>query len=157
MVYKRVRLLAMLQMTYVGAPMIYYGDEVGMWGSDDPTNRKPMLWHDLEPYDAGHENHVMDEHHAFFRRMIHLRRDLPALRRGSFRTVLVHDDMDLWIFIRETEEQQVLVALNASDSEQTIRVPFDELDWRPAYAPGPESFPQLVLPAASGSIWVRSR
>ena len=38
-------------MTYVGAPMIYYGDEVGMWGADDPSCRKPMLWDDLMPYD----------------------------------------------------------------------------------------------------------
>ena len=38
--YARQRLLALLQMTYVGAPMIYYGDEVGMWGSNDPNNRR---------------------------------------------------------------------------------------------------------------------
>ena len=49
--YRKARLIAFLQMTYVGAPMVYYGDEVGMWGSDDPNNRKPMLWKDLEPYE----------------------------------------------------------------------------------------------------------
>lgn len=35
------RLLVALQMTYVGAPMIYYGDEAGMWGEDDPGCRTP--------------------------------------------------------------------------------------------------------------------
>lgn len=35
------------QMAYVGAPLIYYGDEVGMWGADDPTDRKTMVWDDL--------------------------------------------------------------------------------------------------------------
>ena len=34
-------------MTYIGAPMIYYGDEVGMWGANDPCNRKPMFWKEL--------------------------------------------------------------------------------------------------------------
>ena len=34
-------------MTYRGAPMIYYGDEVGMWGADDPHDRKPMIWDNL--------------------------------------------------------------------------------------------------------------
>jgi hypothetical protein len=48
--YQRARLAALLQMTYVGAPLVYYGDEAGMWGADDPSNRKPMLWEDLEPY-----------------------------------------------------------------------------------------------------------
>ncbi len=35
-------------MTYVGAPMIYYGDEAGMWGGHDPDDRMPMVWEDLK-------------------------------------------------------------------------------------------------------------
>ena len=35
-------------MTYVGAPMIYYGDEAGMWGGHDPDDRMPMVWADLQ-------------------------------------------------------------------------------------------------------------
>ena len=34
-------------MTFVGSPIIYYGTEAGMWGDDDPDNRKPMLWEDI--------------------------------------------------------------------------------------------------------------
>ena len=45
------RMVVLLQMTYVGAPMVYYGDEAGMWGGDDPCDRWPMLWDDLQ-YDA---------------------------------------------------------------------------------------------------------
>ena len=41
------RLVALLQMTYVGAPMIYYGTEAGMWGADDPCDRMPMVWAEL--------------------------------------------------------------------------------------------------------------
>ena len=33
-----------IQMTMPGAPMVYYGDEAGMWGGDDPDCRKPMIW-----------------------------------------------------------------------------------------------------------------
>ena len=40
--------LVTFQMAYTGAPMVYYGAEVGMWGADDPTNRKPMVWEDLK-------------------------------------------------------------------------------------------------------------
>src|SRR5438067_10515192 len=42
------RLVAFFQMTYVGAPMIYYGDEAGMWGATDPDDRMPMVWDDLK-------------------------------------------------------------------------------------------------------------
>lgn len=41
------KLFVIFQMTYVGAPMIYYGDKVGMWGANDPDCRKPMLWDDI--------------------------------------------------------------------------------------------------------------
>ena len=40
--------MIIFQMTYVGAPTVYYGDEVGMWGANDPDCRKPMVWDDLE-------------------------------------------------------------------------------------------------------------
>ena len=40
------RLVVLLQMDYVGAPMIYYGDEAGMWGGGDPDDRMPMVWQD---------------------------------------------------------------------------------------------------------------
>ena len=59
-------------MTYVGAPMIYYGDEVGMWGPDDPSNRKPMLWPDLGPYER--KDRVDPEHLAHYRAVGQLRR-----------------------------------------------------------------------------------
>jgi len=37
------RLIVLFQMSYVGAPMIYYGDEAGMWGGNDPDDRMPMV------------------------------------------------------------------------------------------------------------------
>ena len=43
-----LKLAALLQMTSVGAPMIYYGTEVGMHGGDDPDDRMPMVWGDLK-------------------------------------------------------------------------------------------------------------
>ena len=121
--YRRVRLLALLQMTYVGAPMVWYGTEVGMWGSGDPNNRKPMLWKDLEPYGQPGENAVMQDHLDFYRGVIALRNAHPALRTGSFRTVLTDDAKDVWVFLREGAGEQVLVALNASDKPAEITLP----------------------------------
>ena len=91
----RQRLIALLQMTYVGAPMIYYGDEVGMWGADDPTNRQPMIWRDLEPYDRPEEVFFDEGHFAVYRELVALRRAHAALRMGSFRTVITDEAQDL--------------------------------------------------------------
>ena len=152
-----LRLATVLQMTVPGAPGLYYGDEVGMWGADDPTNRKPMLWKDLEPYDAGHENHVMEDHLEYFRSVIALRRDHVALRRGSIRTVYADDETDVWVFLRETEEERMLVAINASDTYQVVRVP-DEIgtSWLHVFGRAPRDvrLPQVGVPPLSGRVWV---
>jgi glycosidase len=121
--YRKARLTLLMQMTYVGAPMVYYGDEVGMWGADDPTCRKPMLWRDLEPYENPDENHVMDDHLAFYKRAIALRNAHPALRTGSFQTLLTDDEQDVWAFLRRDPNEQLIVALNASDKDATVVVP----------------------------------
>lgn len=44
---RRQELILVQQYTWVGAPHVWYGDEVGMWGADDPDPRKPMLWEDV--------------------------------------------------------------------------------------------------------------
>lgn len=121
--YRRARLVALLQMTYVGAPMVYYGDEAGMWGADDPTNRKPMLWEDLQPYEQPEENFVMRDHLEFYRRAIALRNAHPALRTGSFQTLLTDDERDVWAFARTDDNEQLIVVLNASNSPREVEVP----------------------------------
>ena len=115
-----MRLLALLQMTYVGAPMIYYGDEAGMWGADDPSNRKPMLWKDLEPYADPDENHVMDDQLAFYRSAIKLRREHPALSTGSFQSLLTDDAKNVWAFERVGDHEQIVVVLNAAEADAKV-------------------------------------
>ncbi len=131
--YRRVRLVALLQMTYVGAPMVYYGDEAGMWGADDPTNRKPMLWTDQEPYDAPEFNAVDVEQLTFYTGVISLRNTQAALRVGSFRTLLVDDDNDVWAFARIHRRERVVVVLNGSNVARRLRLPIPEKwprNWR---------------------------
>ena len=116
-------------MTYVGAPMIYYGDEVGMWGANDPDCRKPMVWDDLVYEDEvtlpdGSKKDLPDKVEVnrdlleHYRRLIALRRELPSLRRGSFDTVLVDDERQLYGFRRQLGDETVVVVLNNSDKKQ---------------------------------------
>jgi glycosidase len=130
------KLFAVMQMTYVGAPMIYYGDEVGMWGANDPDCRKPMVWEDLvyedeatlpdgsrkDKADKVGVNRGLLEH---YRRLIALRRELPALRRGTFEALLLDDERQLYGFRRQLGDETVLVVLNNSNEEQESSIVAD--------------------------------
>lgn len=163
--YRKARLLALLQMTYVGAPMIWYGDEVGMWGPSDPSNRKPMLWKDLEPYARPDEDAVMDEQLAWYRAVGALRAGTAALRVGSFRTVLADDAADVWAFERQEAGHRVIVALNASERDAIVTLPrLPAGGWRETFSSStatysPEGracadgFPTVVVPALGGMVW----
>ena len=162
--YRKARLIALVQMVYVGAPMVYYGDEVGMWGADDPTNRKPMLWKDLEPYEKSDENFVDEVHLDWYRRIISLRQAHPALRRGSFETVLNDDAQDTWIFLRSLAGENILVAINASSNEVQIDLSHTSVGTRRGHwqtifggegaSVSDDQFPRVSVPALSGRIWI---
>jgi cyclomaltodextrinase len=163
--YQRARLAALLQMTYIGAPLIYYGDEAGMWGADDPSNRKPMLWEDLEPYANPDINHVMDEHLAYYREIIALRNEHAALRTGGFESLLADSAADAWAFLRFDGSEQLLVALNASEAERVVHVPLpagSPADWTHVFGGDGTVSAQgdrltLTIPPLSGAVLQAAR
>lgn len=99
------------QFTYLGIPIIYYGDELGMEGGDDPFCRYPMRWDDVE-------NNPVHEH---YRKLAHIRERTPALRVGRFRTHAVMDN-GLYAYLRETDAQRVLCVLNTGLDPLTVRL-----------------------------------
>lgn len=119
-VFRRLRQLVIFQMTYVGAPMIYYGTEVGMWGANDPCDRQPMLWDEIR-YEA--ESHTPTGRCAprsrkpdqallaFFREAIALRKVCVALRRGALRWIPTRSSRVL-AFERAHESQRIAVYIN---------------------------------------------
>jgi glycosidase len=120
----RQRQAAAFQMAFVGAPMIYYGTEAGMWGPDDPNNRMPMVWADLEPYDGAGVRFDRPMF-AWYRRCIAIRHTLPALRTGMYRTALADDAAQVFVFERRLGDQIVYVALNRSARARQARIPTD--------------------------------
>lgn len=121
------KLLVIFQMTYVGAPMVYYGDEAGMWGGNDPDCRKPMLWDDLNYADecfnadlrTRHEPDKVAVNHdllAHYKKLIALRNRHPALQHGSYRTLFADDARDLFVFERTLADERVVVIFNNSGS-----------------------------------------
>ncbi|MFA6583798.1 MAG: glycoside hydrolase family 13 protein [Elusimicrobiaceae bacterium] len=119
---KKAQLLFMLfQMCYVGAPMIYYGDELGMTGANDPDCRKPMLWPDIGyaretahpiPGKTGpcEANEPDSEIFNFYKTLIKIRKSEICLRRGSVETLAADDAM--FVFARAYKEERLIVALN---------------------------------------------
>jgi glycosidase len=120
--WTRMKQEVVFQMTFLGAPMIYYGDEAGMWGPDDPSNRMPMLWKDLAPYDDPRVTFKQDlfDH---YQRLIALRKELKPLRRGYFTPVKAVDRAGVLVFNRTLGADTVTVALNRSPEKHTITLP----------------------------------
>jgi len=108
-----VALATIFQMTYPGAPSIYYGDEVGMSGGNDPQNRAPMVW-DESRQDRGLLSTV--------RRAIALRRAHPALRGLETKTLAAPEGGRAVAFLRRGGGETAVTAFNASDREQTLTV-----------------------------------
>ncbi len=125
--WRSLKQLVLFQMTYPGAPMLYYGTEVGMWGANDPDNRQPMLWDDME-YEperftpAGRNSQTARRPDkallAFFKQAIRLRKDHAVFRRGSFQWVRTGQPR-LLAFERSHEGRTVRVLFNTRD--QAVR------------------------------------
>jgi glycosidase len=100
--------------------MIYYGDEVGMYGADDPNNRQPMWWDDIK-YDDPNiaPNADLLEHCA---RLIAIRNRWDCFRGGSCRTLLADDRQDLFAFARQGKDEAAVVAFNRSGEPRVAAV-----------------------------------
>jgi glycosidase len=165
--HRRVqRLMAAFQMTYVGAPMIYYGTEAGMWGADDPDDRKPMVWPDLtyEPETYSSVSNFSDsdtvtfDHELFdyYRKLIELRKRHPALRVGDFVTLLTSGEV--YAYHRTAMDDTVVIIFNNDEHERHLDLPVpwimatDELNGGRYAATGGKI--SLMLPAKGAMILV---
>lgn len=108
----RMILAVVFQMTYIGIPMIYYGDEVGMAGANDPLCRGGMIW------DVSRQNQrLLDVH----RTLTHLRRTKPALTHGAFKTLHVFNGV--FAYQRTYKDDFVIVVLNSRDARSDYGIP----------------------------------
>ena len=108
---KRLRLAALVLFTFPGAPTVYYGDEAGMEGWEDPFNRAGYPW--------GQED---SELKSFFSKLAHLRREQPALQTGQLHWRWTAGS--LLVFARELDGQLLTTVVNAADSPQTLTLPW---------------------------------
>lgn len=114
----RLKLAAMFAMTYVGAPHIYYGDEIGMEGGRDPDCRRPFIW----DYEQDPERVALLD---YYRKLTQARHSSAALRTGDFTTVAT--DGRVYGYVRSGGDDQFLVGLNAGRQPATMA--FDTGPW----------------------------
>ena len=109
----RLKMAVLFQMTYVGTPHIWYGDEIGMMGAHDPDCRRPFNWkytEDLEKINLQN----------FYRKLIQIRKNEIALRRGNFQTLLT--DGMVYSYLRSYENDDIIVVLNNENETKTITI-----------------------------------
>lgn len=118
---QRLLLAVFLQMSYPGAPTIYYGDEVGVTGGDDPYNRATYPWADL----GGKPDTALLRE---FKALVAMRHAHPVLRRGEL-TAPLHLDEHVVVMGRRLGDSVALVAMNNADTPRRVRVARPE-GWR---------------------------
>lgn len=165
------RLFVLFQMTHLGAPMVYYGDEAGLWGANDPCCRKPMLWPELayedEAADPAGGPRAEAQPVAFdpalfdhYRRCIALRHALPVLRTGTVETLLADDARQLLVHRRRDDAMQAIVAINRSEAAQRIALDgIAATGWQDRWNGGASLDAEdaqlaLTLPPLSGAVLV---
>lgn len=107
------------QMTYPGAPMVYYGDEIGMRGDKDPGCRGTMIW-DKSKQDQGL--------HRLYQHLIRIRKGNVPLRRGNMRWLVVDDPTRTLAFSRAYDGEVAVVAACSGDAEVSLDLSLDRAE-----------------------------
>ena len=137
-----LRLALIFQMTFVGAPHVYYGDEIGMQGKKDPDNRRPFDW-DWE------QRPEAVEMRSLYRDLIHLRLASPVLQRGSFSFLPV--GRGIVAYARELEGESMVVALNPGNTASQITLNRDYIFLK-TFGAIQRNMDAVLLPANSALI-----
>lgn len=103
-----VKLAVLTQMTFEGVPYIYYGDEAGLFGGNDPENRKTYPWKNEDT-----------ETLNFYKNAVNFRNKNETLKIGD--TEFLYNDDDIFSFIRK-DEKEILVLINRSNEDKNIEI-----------------------------------
>jgi glycosidase len=120
------------QFSFVGAPQIWNGEELGMWGADDPDDRKPLWWPDMTfepeatrayyprtlPPDSIRADQELTN---YYRSLAHIRQKYPALSTGALRFLMADDERMCLVYSRTDETDEIIALFNRSSTTQTLR------------------------------------
>lgn len=110
-----MKLAITMQLTWPGAPTIYYGDEAGMTGWTDPDNRRPFPW-------GAEDKHIL----GYYKAMIALHKQYEAILTGSLSYLYL--DYGLICYGRWNASEKLAVIINNSDNHRSVEVPVWRLE-----------------------------
>ncbi|KTD84900.1 glycoside hydrolase family 13 protein [Paenibacillus etheri] len=110
---QRMRLAVFFQMTYIGIPMIYYGDEVGMEGATDPHCRKAMVWQEQA------QNTALLK---WYQELIFLRKSCDILRKGTFRPWFTDEVRNVLGYTRGVGQEKIGLIINNSPNAYELEL-----------------------------------
>jgi|TARA_B100002003_G_C14132295_1_gene544536 glycosidase len=129
--YTRVKLYLMHQFTIPGAPQIWNGDEMGMWGADDPDCRKPLWWNNMD-FDDEYQNNFQpgekeytkvtfnEEHFDFYKKIIRIRRDNPVLATGDIKFIVAENNK--LMYSRFDNNDEIIVLFNLESEPESFEL-----------------------------------
>lgn len=146
--------MVVMQFFMPGIPLIYYGDEKGMWGADDAENRKPMLWDDIKYVMEGDvlskykkENILFEDGSAevdeannrvfyevksneeiekFYKKILKAREDnLSLFQNGKINFIVYKNDSNFFAVERKIDKKSMLFLLNFTDKENEVKIPLE--------------------------------
>lgn len=117
----RFKLAIAMQMTMPGCPAIFYGDEVGLSGDNDPGCRLCMEWN---------EDKQNKELFSWYKKLINIRKNNRALYEGNYHSIICDDKQNIYAYSREIDQKCLIVIVNADNTEHVIDAPTKNGKWR---------------------------
>ncbi|MGG1574830.1 alpha-amylase family glycosyl hydrolase [Fictibacillus sp. NRS-1165] len=156
----KLKQAAAAQFTLPGAPIIYYGTEVGLSQSKDHStvdDYKDRYFREMMPWDKAHQNTSLKQ---YYKKLIKLRNDEPALRTGKYKEW--YSDDQVIVFERSNKHDRFLVVLNNGNEEKvTLKKSFDHGHdlvlrnvWDKKDVIGPGKKDDLTIDSKGGSIQI---
>ncbi len=139
--WQEVKLFLLAQFTFLGSPQIWNGDELGMWGADDPDDRKPLIWEDIS-FEV-ERAHLIDSIHKpidtvqidydllmYYRQLARIRNENDELTLGDL--AFIHQDNNKMTlgYQRTLGEQKTIVLFNRSAESQEIKIEVADENWQ---------------------------
>lgn len=114
---EKLRLLFLFQLSFLGTPCIYYGDEIGLTGENDPGCRKCMVWDEKE----------QDfELFSFVKKVISLRKEYKILgSHGEFKILETNDRTNHIIYSKKSNDEMIIITINNSSEKIEVNIPYD--------------------------------
>ena len=130
-----MRIMLLHQFTYISAPHIWNGDELGMWGADDPDCRKPVIWGDVshrpqvfmpdskraEPIAVKPNSELLN----YYKTLIAVRKQRRELVGGELKFMLANDNDMTLAYQRKLEGRETIIAFNLSGQVKEVRLSAD--------------------------------